>query len=43
LKKEAALNTRGFKKDIASTQALVDQSVESIKQFAREFGKHHEA
>ncbi|HZR21668.1 MAG TPA: histidine kinase [Verrucomicrobiae bacterium] len=43
LKKEAALNAEGFKKDIASTQRLVDQSVKSIKRFAREFGKHHEA
>jgi len=38
LKKEAALNTEGFKKDIESTQGLVDRSVESLKTFAREFG-----
>jgi signal transduction histidine kinase len=43
LKKEAALNAEGFKKDIASTQRLVDKSVKTIKRFAREFGKHHEA
>jgi signal transduction histidine kinase len=43
LKKEAALNADGFKKDIASTQRLVDKSVKSIKRFAREFGKYHEA
>jgi len=43
LKKEAALNAEGFKKDIASTQRLVDKSVKSIKRFAREFGKYHEA
>lgn len=43
LKKEAAHNATGFKKDIASTQRLVDKSVEGIKRFAREFGKHHEA
>jgi len=43
LKKEAALNAEGFKKDIASTQRLVDKSVKSIKRFAREFGKHHGA
>jgi len=43
LKKEAAINAQGFKKDIASTQRLVDKSVKSIKRFAREFGKHHEA
>jgi signal transduction histidine kinase len=40
LRKEAALNAEGFKKDIASTQRLVDKSVRSIKRFAREFGKH---
>jgi len=39
LKKEAALNAEGFNKEIASTQRLVDQSVKSIKRFAREFGK----
>ena len=39
LKKEAALNAEGFNKEIASTQRLVDQSVTSIKRFAREFGK----
>jgi signal transduction histidine kinase len=43
LKKEAALNAEGFKKDIASTQRLVDKSVKSIKRFAHEFGKYHEA
>lgn len=43
LKKEAALNAEGFKKDIASTQRLMDRSVNSIKRFAREFGKDHEA
>ena len=42
LKKEAALNALGFKRDIASTQRLVDKSVRSIKRFAREFGKCHE-
>lgn len=43
LKKAAAVNARDFKKDIASTHRLVDKSVRSIKRFAREFGKHHEA
>ena len=43
LKREAALNAKGFKKDIACTQRLVDKSVTSIKRFAREFGKHQEA
>lgn len=42
LRKEAALNAEGFKKDIASTQRLVDQSVNSIKRFACEFAKQHE-
>ena len=42
LKKDAAANTEGFKKEIASTQRLVDKSVRSIKQFAREFGVSYE-
>jgi signal transduction histidine kinase len=41
LKKEAAINAGGLKKEIASTQRLVDKSVKSIKRFAREFGIHH--
>jgi signal transduction histidine kinase len=41
LKKAAAINTSGFKKEIVSTQELVDKSVKSIKRFAREFGIHH--
>ena len=43
LRKGAAANAKGFKKEIASTQQLVDKSVKSIKRFAREFGKSHEA
>lgn len=43
LKREAAAGTESFKKDIASTQRLVDKSITSIKRFAREFGKYHEA
>jgi signal transduction histidine kinase len=43
LKKEAAVNTEGLKKEIAGTQRLVDMSMKSIKRFAREFGNHHEA
>lgn len=43
LKREAGLNADRLKKDIASTQWLVDKSVKSIKRFAREFAKHHEA
>jgi len=41
LKKEAAVNSSGLKKEIASTQQLVDKSVKSIKRFAREFGIHN--
>ena len=41
LKKEAAVNTEGLKKEIASTQRLVDMSVKTLERFAREFGKHH--
>jgi len=41
LKKGAAINVSGLKKEIASTQRLVDNSVKSIKRFAREFGIHH--
>ena len=43
LKREAAAGARRFKKEIASTQRLVDKSIASIKRFAREFGKYHEA
>jgi signal transduction histidine kinase len=41
LKREAEINAHGLKKDIASTQRLVDKSVKSIKRFAREFGIHN--
>jgi signal transduction histidine kinase len=41
LKKEAAINASGLKKEIVSTQRLVDKSVKSIKRFAREFGIHN--
>jgi signal transduction histidine kinase len=41
LKKEAAINASGLKKEIASTQWLVDKSAKSIKRFAREFGIHN--
>ena len=43
LKKEAAVNDEHLRKHIASTQHMVDKSVKSIKQFAREIGKPHEA
>jgi signal transduction histidine kinase len=42
LKKEDAVNTEGLKKEIASTQRLVDMSMKSIKRFAREIGRHRE-
>ena len=42
LKKEAAINATGLKREIASTQRLVDKSVKGIKRFTRECGKHHE-
>jgi signal transduction histidine kinase len=41
LKKEAAVNAQGLKKEIASTQRLVKQSVQTINRFAHEFGIHH--
>jgi signal transduction histidine kinase len=42
LKKEATVNARGLKKEIASTQRLVKQSVQTINRFAHEFGIQHE-
>ena len=41
LKKGAAIDANGLKKEIVSTQWLVDKSVKSIKRFAREFGIHN--
>src|ERR1051325_5269169 len=41
LKKEAAVNADELKKEIVSTQRLVDKSVKSIQRFACEFGIHH--
>jgi signal transduction histidine kinase len=43
VKKAAGLNDQALQKEIASTQRLVDKSVTDIKQFARDFGKRHEA
>jgi signal transduction histidine kinase len=43
LKKGAKVNTKGLKKEIASTQRLVGESVRITSRFAREFGIHHEA
>jgi signal transduction histidine kinase len=42
LKKEAAVNTGGLKKGIATTQRLVDKSVKSINRLARECGVSYE-
>jgi signal transduction histidine kinase len=42
LKTEATINAKGLKKEIASTQRLVEKSVKSMERFAREFGIHHE-
>lgn len=42
LKKAAQANTRGLKKEIASTHRLVETSIRTIKRFAHEFGRHHE-
>ena len=41
LKQGAASNAHGLKKEIASTQRVVDKSMKSVQRFAREFGKHH--
>jgi signal transduction histidine kinase len=41
LKQQAAVNTKSFKKEIASTQQLVGKSAKTIGRFAREFGKQH--
>jgi len=43
LKKEATVHTKGFQKEIASTQRLVEQSVKTMRRFAREFGKQYDA
>jgi signal transduction histidine kinase len=42
LKKEATVNTAGLKKEIASTQRLVEESAQTMSRFAREFGKRHD-
>lgn len=42
LKREAAVSASSLKKEIVNTQRLVDNSVKSIKRFAREFGIHHQ-
>ena len=42
LKNEATVNAMGLKKEIASTQRLVEKSVKTMNRFAREFGKQHD-
>jgi len=42
LKKEGAVNARGFGKELAGTQRMVHISAKTLKQFARACGKHHE-
>ena len=41
LKQEATVNSEDLKKEIAGTQLLVKNSVQTINRFAREFGKQH--
>jgi signal transduction histidine kinase len=41
LKKAAAANAKGFKKEIARTQRLVYMSAKTIERFAREYVKPH--
>lgn len=40
LKRAAAVNAHGLKKEIVSTRRLVDKSMKSINRFACEFGTH---
>ena len=42
LKQEATDRTNSFKKEIASTQRLVENSVKTIQRFTREFGKRQD-
>jgi len=42
LKKEATANAADLKKEIASTQRLVEHSLKTMSRFARDFGKQHE-
>jgi signal transduction histidine kinase len=43
LDRELAISAEGFKKEIATTQRLVQESVQTISRFARECGTQHEA
>ena len=42
LKKEATVNAKGLKKEIAGTQCLVEKSKKTLSRFADELGKHHD-
>jgi signal transduction histidine kinase len=42
LKQEAADNAKSLKKEIASTQRLVEKSAKTMSRFACEFGKRHD-
>lgn len=43
LKATAASNAQDLKKEIASMERLVKSSTRTLRRFAREFGRHHEA
>jgi len=43
LKKDAGANTESLQKEIAITRRIVDKSMKSIRRFAHEVGKDHEA
>jgi signal transduction histidine kinase len=43
VKEAAGRNAKSLRKEIAKTQQMVEKSAETIEQFAREFGKDHEA
>ena len=43
LKATAASNAKDLQKEIASMEQLVKSSSQTLRRFAREFGKHHEA
>jgi len=41
LKQAAAVNTKDLKKEIASTQRVVEKSEKTLSRFADELGKQH--
>jgi signal transduction histidine kinase len=43
LKKEATVNAKGLKKEIVSTQRLVEKSKKTLSRFTDELGKQHDA